>query len=395
MKKYLIIAVALLATACSGAASRGGSVTTSGAAGAPKITVTPDNGATGVKPDAHIEVTADGGALSQISVRSKGKAVAGTLSADKRSWQATWTLAPGASYSVAATATGTSGRTTSVSSSFRTQPVRNGLSVSAMTPSRGTTVGVGMPVTITFSRTVRDKAAVERALEIKTEKPVTGAWHWMSSSTVMFRTKNGQFWPTDQTVSVTAHLAGVKSGSTYGTTDVTHTFKIGDSHILRVSNSTHHAEAYQNGKLVKAWAVSMGKSAPANWTTTSGVHLTMDHENPAHMDSRWMGVDPSDTAHGGYSEDVPWATRITNSGEFVHQSMDDLGCLGRTDCSHGCVRSTLAGAKWFYTWSYIGDPVIISGTGRTLSADDGWNASYQISWSSWIKGSALDRPVTT
>ena len=401
MKKYLVIAVALLATACSSAtaASRDsgndGAGTTAGAAGAPKVTVTPANGASSVKPDSRIQISAAGGTLTQVAVQTKGKAVEGALSSDKRSWQAKWTLTPGASYSVAATATGSSGRTTSLSSSFTTKAMRSGLSVSTMTPSRGTTVGVGMPVTITFNRPVGNKAAVERALEIKTEKSATGAWHWMSATTVMFRTKNGEYWPANQKVSVIAHLAGVKSGSSYGTTDVTHTFKIGDSHILKVSNRTHYAKAYQNGRLVKSWAVSMGRSAPPNWTTTSGVHLTMDHENPAHMDSRWMGVDPSDKAHGGYSEDVPWATRITNSGEFVHESMGDLGCLGRTDCSHGCVRSTLAGAKWFFNWSYIGDPVVISGTGRTLQASDGWNASYQISWSSWVKGGALDQPVTT
>src|SRR5205823_13648417 len=80
----------------------------------------------------------------------------------QRSWRATWTLTPGVSYSVAATATGASGRTTAVSTSFRTKTVHNGLSVSAMTPSAGTKVGVGMPVTVTFNRPVRDKAAVER-----------------------------------------------------------------------------------------------------------------------------------------------------------------------------------------------------------------------------------------
>jgi len=394
-----LAAVALLSAACSATNAatttpKGGGGTSASAAG-PKVSITPSDGTSGVKPDSRISITTDSGGLTQISVRSKGKDVPGTLSPDKKSWQAKWTLTPGRSYTVSATATGTTGRTTTSSSSFTTKSLHSGLEVTGITPARGQKVGVGMPITITFNRTVTDKAAVERALEITTEKSVTGAWNWQSGSTVMFRTKNGQYWPANQTVTVTAHLAGVKSGSSYGLEDASHTFKIGDSHILRVSNKTKHAVAYENGKRVNSWAVSMGQSSPRTWTTTSGVHLTMDHENPAHMDSRWMGVDPSDKAHGGYSEDVPWATRITNSGEFVHETMGDEGCLGRVNCSHGCVRSTLAGAKWFYNWSYIGDPVIISGTGRTLDAGDGWNASYMVFWSDWVKGSALDEPVTT
>jgi hypothetical protein len=40
------------------------------------------------------------------------------------------------------------------------------------------TYGVGMPIILYFSQSITDKAAVERALQITTSKPVVGAWYW-------------------------------------------------------------------------------------------------------------------------------------------------------------------------------------------------------------------------
>ena len=35
-----------------------------------------------------------------------------------------------------------------------------------------------MPIILYFSQPITDKAAVERALQITTSKPVVGAWYW-------------------------------------------------------------------------------------------------------------------------------------------------------------------------------------------------------------------------
>ena len=88
------------------------------------------------------------------------------------------------------------------------------------------------------------------------------------------------------------------------------------------------------------------------------------------------------------------SVQISNSGEYVHQSPGEYGCLGHSNCSHGCVRQTVAGAKWFYSISRRGDVIDITGSSRDLEWNNGWGF-WQMSWKHWVKGSALDRPVTT
>src|SRR5439155_9437543 len=113
------------------------------------------------------------------------------------------------------------------------------LRISYILPGTGSTVGIGMPIIVQFNKTVQNRAAVERALVVSSTKPVTGAWFWYSSTQMIFRTKNGSYWPANQKVTVTAHMAGVKSGAGYGDTDVSHTYKIGNSHIITASAITH------------------------------------------------------------------------------------------------------------------------------------------------------------
>src|SRR5262245_61602120 len=65
-------------------------------------------------------------------------------------------------------------------------------------------VGVGFPIIVTFNRSVVNKAAVEALLEVTSEKPVEGAWRWVSSTKVVYRTKT--YWPAHQKVKFIAHL---------------------------------------------------------------------------------------------------------------------------------------------------------------------------------------------
>ena len=49
-----------------------------------------------------------------------------------------------------------------------------------------------MPIIVDFNYDVArsDRAAVEDALEVVSDVPVTGAWFWASDSEVVFRTQN-------------------------------------------------------------------------------------------------------------------------------------------------------------------------------------------------------------
>ncbi|MFI0487307.1 Ig-like domain-containing protein [Actinomadura sp. 9N215] len=392
--------VLLLTTACSGGEKEGGvTVGEKADAAVPQVTINPGNGNTKAEPEDGVTVTAAGGTLEQVTVTLKGKPVDGEMAADKASWKSR-TLRPGAKYQVTAVAKSPQGKTATVNAAFSTVKAAKELGILDVTPSNNEKVGVGMPIQVVFNRGVDDKKAVEKALEVKSAKPATGAWYWVNDTTVIFRTKNGQYWQPNQKVTFSARLSGVKSGKkTYGVKDFSRGFRIGDSHIVTISTKKKKAVVKKNGRTVRTWPVSTGKGGRVvngvdTFLTTSGIHLTMGKENPAIMTSEWMGVDPKDKKNGGYKEVIPHAVRISNSGEFIHSMAATVWAQGRQNVSHGCVNSPPKDARWFYNWSYRGDPVIITGSKRGLDPMNGWSY-YEMSWSRWVKGSALNRTVTT
>ncbi|GAA1862174.1 Ig-like domain-containing protein [Actinomadura bangladeshensis] len=393
--------VLLLTTACSGGGEKDAGVTVGEKADAsvPDVTINPGNGNTKAAPEDGVVVTAAGGTLEQVTVLLKGKPVAGEMAADKTKWKSR-TLRPGAKYQVTAVAKSPEGKSTTVNATFATLKAAARLEIADVTPSSNEKVGVGMPIQVVFNRAVADKKAVEQALEVKSTKPNVGAWYWMNDTTVVFRTKNGQYWQPNQKVMLRARLAGVKSGKrTYGMADFKRTFRIGDSHITHISTKSKKAVVKKNGKTVRSWPISAGRGGRVvngvdTFLTTSGVHLTMGKENPAIMTSEWMGVDPKDKANGGYKEVIPFAVRISNSGEYVHSMASTIWAQGRQNVSHGCVNSPPKDAQWFYNFSYRGDPVVITGSKRGLDWNNGWSY-YEMSWKRWVKGGALDRTVST
>mgnify|MGYP001948632437 CR=1 FL=1 len=389
-------------TACSGdGGGTGSTVAGKEDVSAPQVTITPGTGTAKALPERGVVVQVSNGTLEQVNVTVKGKPVRGEMSPDKTTWRSR-TLWPGASYEVSVVARNEKGKTTTATSSFTTLKATAPLNVVDMIPMAGEKVGVGMPITLTFNRGISDagKKAVEQALKVKSTKPAVGAWYWVSDRQVIFRTKNEQYWQPNQTVRLTAELAGVKIGKgVYGTRDFSRTFKIGDSHISTVSTKTKKMVVKVNGKVVKRTGISAGKGGRVvngvdTYLTTSGVHLTMSKHRVERMTSEWMGVDPKDKANGGYDLLLPHAVRISSSGEYVHASPDRYWAFGRYNASHGCINTPPPFAEWFYNLSYRGDIVIVTGSKRRLEWNNGWSY-YQMPWDRWVKGGALDREVTT
>jgi lipoprotein-anchoring transpeptidase ErfK/SrfK len=387
-----IVAMLALTGACSSSAPPHSAARPSMTPAAPRVTVVPANGATAVRPDRPVVVTADHGTLTRVVVRSRGHDVAGELSPDHATWKARWTLAPGASYEVTATATG-GGRTTTTTTGFRTASARTAIEVGSVVPGNSETAGVGMPIIVTFARPVADTAAVERSFEVHSTYPHEGAWHWVTLNGVqqaVFRL-NG-YWQAHERVTFTAHLTGVRaSAGTYGIHDVTHAFRIGDAHLITVNVRTDQLTVRSNGRIVNTWPVSAGSGNTSgtdpNWLTTSGIHLTMGGFSTVRMTSAWMHVDPKSTQ--GYDLQVPWAVQISASGEYIHSNQgDDASCLGNRNCSHGCVRSPDAKAHWFEGWAYRGDVVTITGSTRQLAWSNGWGY-YQLPWRQWAQGGTV------
>jgi lipoprotein-anchoring transpeptidase ErfK/SrfK len=382
-----IAALALLAAGCTGsgpgtsgpgtshaspaAAAR---PTASATAPAPRVAITPGNGATGVEPSAGITVTATRGTLTNVTVRTAGDRVSGRLSQDRRVWHSQWTLDVSQAYTVTATASGHGGTVTSTST-FRTLTPDQTFRTFIFEGYRQT-YGVGMPIMLVFSQPITDKAAVERSLRLTTSKPVIGAWYWDGSQTLDFRPRD--YWPAGTTVSFTGHLNGVRGGpGLYGAHTLTQTFYIGPSLVAIGNTATHRTQIYYNGKLRYNWPISSGRPGDA---TPDGSYLTIEKANPVEMKG------------AGYDLLVPWSVRFTFSGDYYHDAYWSVGEQGFENVSHGCVNLSPADAQTYYNLAVPGDPITIVGSPRGGTWDNGWTEWF-LSWPQYLRGSALHQAV--
>jgi lipoprotein-anchoring transpeptidase ErfK/SrfK len=361
-------------TGASGAAQSAGQSASPSPAG-PVVAITPGNGASGADPSQGITVTAAGGTLKNVAVTTAGDPVTGTYSAGHASWHSTWTLNVSQSYTVTATAAASAGVTTTKTSTFRTLTPASTFTTEIFEGYQQT-YGVGMPIILTFSQPIKDKAAVERSIELQTSKPVVGAWYWDGNQTLDFRPRD--YWPAHTTVSFTGHFDGVEAApGLYGHHTLTQTFDIGDSVIAVASTAAHKTQIYINGKLTYNWNISSGKPGD---DTPDGSYLTIEKENPVRM------IGP------GYDLLVPWSVRFTFSGDYYHDAYWSVGEQGFENVSHGCVNLSPADAEIYYKLAVPGDPITIQGSPRSGEWDNGWTEWF-LSWQQYLKGSATGEAV--
>ena len=165
-----------------------------------------------------------------------------------------------------------------------------------------------------FSRPIKNRPAVERALQISTSKPVVGAWRWDSQcgtapECLYFRPRH--YWRPHTRVSFTAHLNGLEAEpGVYGHHTLTQTFTIGTSLIAVVSTAHHYLNVFRNGKKFAHWPISTGRPGD---DTPDGTYLTIEKANPVDM------VGP------GYNIEVPLSVRITWSGDYLHDAFWSVG----------------------------------------------------------------------
>jgi lipoprotein-anchoring transpeptidase ErfK/SrfK len=375
-------ALAFLAAACSGGHGSGqappsgaGNGTAKASAAAAELTITPANGARSADPSAGITVTAASGTLKNVTVRTSGDAVPGSLSGNGKVWHSQWTLDVSRTYTVTATATGTGSGTVTKTSTFRTLTPRSTFRTEIF-EGYHQAYGVGMPIILTFSQPITDKAAVERSLQLKTSNPVTGAWSWDGSQRLDFRPR--EYWPTGTTVSFTGHLNGVQGApGMYDDHTLTQTFSIGPSVVAIANTRTHRTQIYYNGKLRYNWPISSGKPGDA---TPDGSYLTIEKGNPVQMKGP------------GYSLSVPWSVRFTFSGDYYHDAYWSVGQQGFENVSHGCVNLSPADAETYYKLAVPGDPITVVGSPKAGAWDNGWT-DWFLSWRRYLQGSALHQAV--
>lgn len=330
-----------------------------------------------------IVVASPGGRLSEVSVvNPAGEPIAGQLIDGGTRWQsAEGSLDFSTAYSMTATAVDRYGAPNSVSGSFTTLAPKDILEYSVY-PRDGATFGVGMPITVKFNNAVTDKAAVESRLTVTTDQAIEGAWSWNGDKSVTYRPR--EYWPANTAISVALNLRGVESSEDiYGVESSTVSYRTGSALISVVDARTHQMTVRRNGEVIRTLPITTGKPG---WETRSGIKVIMSKERSVVMDAGTLGVSEEDEEY--YRLDVPFAMRITNSGEFVHAAPWSVESQGRDNVSHGCVGMSLGNAEWFFNNSQIGDILQVVGTGRSQDLGNGitvWNES----WEQWLEGSAL------
>jgi lipoprotein-anchoring transpeptidase ErfK/SrfK len=385
------VALALVLAACSGSGSKpagaGGGSAGQGGNGAAKsdvktasVAIVPAANAAKVAPSEPVVVTATDGTLTTVTVTgAAGKAVSGSLDGAKTTWTSKDKLAFGTTYKVTATATNSAGKTTDASSTFTTVKVRK-TAFPAVSPLRGSKVGVGMPIRVYFDAPVTDHKAAEEHMKVTSSKAAPGAWHWFSDTEVHYRPQ--KYWPADTTVALDTTLFGVKLGDdVYGSPNADRhiQFSIGDSHVTLADTKTHMARVFTNGRLVKTIPISAGKEVPGRYTH-SGAHVVIDKNRVKTMDSRTFGLALD---AGGYTAKVQWATRISNNGEFLHSAPWSVAQQGHSNVSHGCLNASPQNAEWFFNYSVVGDVVDVTGTPVKLGSKDGDIFDWTVPWSQW------------
>ena len=343
-------------------------------AAARDLKITPANGATDADPAAGITVTAQHGTLKNVTVHTAGDAVPGVLGQAGTAWRSQWALDTSQSYTV--TATGTDGGgTVTTTSTFRTLTPAQTFRTQIFEGYKQT-YGVGIPILLTFSQPITNKAAVERSLQLTTSKPVVGAWYWDGSENLAFRPRD--YWPTGTTVSFTGHLNGVQvAPGMYGTHTLTQTFSIGPSLIAVGNTAAHRTQIYYDGKLRYDWPISSGRPGD---DTPNGSYLTIEKANPVEMKGP------------GYDLMVPWSVRFTFSGDYYHDAYWSVGEQGFQNVSHGCVNLSPADAETYYNLAVPGDPITIQGSPKGGTWGDGWTEWF-LSWPQYLQGSALHEAV--
>jgi len=389
-------AIGLLATACGGhapsppspgqvkaqASASAAAAKARAAMLAAELKITPANGSHGVNPSEGISVTATKGKVTDVTVRTSGDPVSGQLGGTGKTWHSTQTLNTSQAYTVTATGTGTGGSKITTTSTFRTLSPTQTFSTEIYEGS-GQTYGVGMPIMLTFSRPITNKAAVERSLELTTSKPVIGAWYWDGDEHLYFRPRD--YWPAYTTVSFDGHLNGVEGAKgVYATADLTQTFEIGRSLVAVASTTTHYTQIYLNGKRIYQWPISTGR---ASLPTPDGTYVSVEKSNPVRMIGGGAPGSP-----GYYNELVNFAVRFTFSGDYYHSAPWSVIDQGSTNVSHGCVNLPPTDAQTYYNLSIPGDPITVTNSTAAGKWDDGWTEWF-LPWSQYLHGSALGEAV--
>ncbi len=350
------------------------------------LSLTPNvaDGSKDVKVSTYVKVLAEDGTVSSATLATADGATEIAGKVTDAGWRADSRLEPGTAYKLTATGEGEDGQPKTVTSSFTTQALSlDQQTYPSVAPLDGETVGVGMPIIVTFDLPVRKRSLYEKHMVVTTDNGTTGSWTWFSDNEAHYRPE--QYWPANTKVNVHLTLNSLPAGEgVYGQQDQDINFQVGKKSVTTVDVGKHQLTYSVDDQKVRTMPVTTGDDGHR---TRAGVKIIMEKFSSVDMDAATTGVDSEDPGYYNIS-DVRWAMRLTNSGEFIHAAPWSVGSQGRDNVSHGCTGMSTADAKWLYDRSIRGDVVEYVDSPRALEDRNGWT-DWNVPWSTWTSGSAL------
>jgi lipoprotein-anchoring transpeptidase ErfK/SrfK len=307
------------------------------------------------------------------------------VSKNGSTWRAEERLEPGVSYRLTGVAADEDGLKRKLDRTFRTVPLTlDQQTYASVAPLDGETVGVGMPVVVTFDIAVTDRAEVERHLEVESKPAQPGSWSWISDNEVHWRPKS--YWKPGTDVTVNADINGVDAGNgIYGQEDRSSSFTVGNALVMKIDVDTHQMQVVRNGETLRTLPISAGKPG---FTTRSGIKVIIEKHRYKDMDAATTGISEGDAEYYNM-ENVEYAQRVTYSGEFLHAAPWSVGSQGSANVSHGCIGMSTSDAGWLYSLTKRGDIVDVVGSDRPMEPTNGYG-DWNVSWADYRAGSALD-----
>lgn len=234
-----------------------------------------------------------------------------------------------------------------------------------------TNLGLMLPLQMTFNEPLTDRDNAPNHLQVQTHdgKAIPGKWRWVGQRQLKFTPHPA--WPASSSIEVRADMQKLRSerGGMLKQTLVEQ-FSTGTDRKLFVYLDSQRVDAVENGKVIRTFKVSTGKSKTP---TVTGNYYIYDRYRHKTMRS------DVDLGQPGYYEvkDVPYTQFFYKDyafhGAFWHNS------FGRP-ASHGCVNmatkeqnkrwpNVSEDAGWLYQWGALGLPVtVIHKAPETLQA---------------------------
>ncbi|MBN0048554.1 L,D-transpeptidase [Streptomyces actuosus] len=245
--------------------------------------------------------------------------------------------------------------------------------------SDGDTVGVGMPISVTFSQPVPvgERKAVESWLRVHTSSGTTGAWSWVKDRNL----PDGQ--RVDFRPDTTYWKPGTEITVRRGSQGLIH-FTIGRSLVATVDTKTDMMTVDTGGKKSRI-PITAGRPGLDTW---NGTMVVMDKQPKVFMNSRTVGL--GDAYHGYYY----WAVHLTTSGTYVHQNPHADTAAGHSNVTHGCVGLATTTAQGFYDQVMVGDVIKVTGANKDTVAPGNGYGDWNVPWKQWLERSAAGPTAT-